>query len=374
MQNGKLLKFNYNTQTDSYQYDPTNGAHTVLSGNANGYFEISIQNFSYDLGNIIVEEVTAPTGYSPVGNIEIGYIDDQKNIGIIGGNSTMIKYVSGILIVGNSTDIMSVTAKKSWDCPENEWQPVTIQLLANGKLVTTTIAGVVPQVVLNAENNWQYTWNNLPVYVNGQKIQWSIKETAIGSENAKADGSFVNWLASYGIPIQSSGEDGNPHLLLTVTNTTKRVMLRLTKTNLDQTELLKGATFLLEVVDASGNVIPTEVVKNATTGDLGTLIFDNLKCGVRYRLTEQITPEGYLDMTEYIYFTINEDGSVKVEESYYAQAGNTAYNIIVRNIEAIPLPESGSYGTDMFYTLGLMLLALAAGIYIYHLRKRRCQN
>ena len=127
-----------------------------------------------------------------------------------------------------------------------------------------------------------------------------------------------------------------------------------------------------EVVDKDGNVIKTEVVKNATTGDLGTLIFDNLKCGVRYRLTEQIAPEGYLDMTEYIYFTINEDGSVVVEESYYAQAGNTAYNIIVRNIEAIPLPESGSYGTDMFYALGLLLLALAAGIYIYHLRKRRC--
>ena len=372
VQNGKPLKFNYNKQTDSYQYDPVNGTYTVLSGNANGYFEISIENFSYDLGNIIVEEVTAPTGYSPIGNIEIGYTDDEKTIGIIGGNSTMIRYVNGILVVGNSTDVMSVTARKSWDCPENEWQPVTIQLLANGKLVTTTIAGVVPQVVLNAENNWEYTWENLPVYVNGQRIQWSIKETAIGSESAKADGSFVNWLASYGIPIQTTDEDGNPHVLLTVTNTTKRVMLRLTKTNLAQTALLKGATFLLEVVDKDGNVIKTEVVKNATTGDLGTLIFDNLKCGVRYRLTEQIAPEGYLDMTEYIYFTINEDGSVVVEESYYAQAGNTAYNIIVRNIEAIPLPESGSYGTDMFYALGLLLLALAAGIYIYHLRKRRC--
>ena len=61
----------------------------------------------------------------------------------------------------------------------------------------------------------------MPVYVNGQKIQWSIKETAIGSESAKADGSFVNWLASYGIPIQTTDEDGNPHVLLTVTNTTK---------------------------------------------------------------------------------------------------------------------------------------------------------
>ncbi len=298
LQNGKPLKFNYNSTSDSYEYDAENGTMTELSGNANGYFEISIQDFSYDLGNITVQETAAPTGYSPIGDIEIGYIDDQNTIGIISGNSQMIKYVNGILIVGNSTDVLSVTAKKTWDCPENEWQPVTIQLLANGKLVTTVISSVEPQVVLNAENNWQYNWTNLPVYVNGEKITWTIKETAIGSEAAKADGSFVNWLASYGIPIQSTGDDGNPHVTLTVTNTTKRVMLRLTKTDLSMSVQLKGATFLLEAVDADGNVIPTEIAKTATTGDAGTLIFDNLKCSVRYRLTEQTSPDGYLPINE----------------------------------------------------------------------------
>lgn len=374
LQNGKPLRFNYNSETDSYEYDAENGTHTVLSGTENGYFEISIQDFSYDLGNITVQEVSAPTGYSPIGNIEIGYTDDRETIGIIGGNSQMIKYVNGILIIGNSTDVMSVTAKKEWDCPENEWQPITLQLLANGKLVTTVIAGVEPQVVLSADNNWQHTWTNLPIYVNGAKIEWSIKETAIGAETAKADGSFVNWLASYGIPIHSTDAEGNPHITLTVTNTTKRVMLRLTKTDLSKSVQLKGATFILEVVDADGNVIPTEIAKTATTGDAGTLVFDNLKCGVRYRLTEQTAPDGYLDLSEYIYLTINEEGSVTVEESYYAEAGSTAYNILVRNAEAIPLPESGSIGTDMFYTLGLALIAIAAGIYIYNLHKRRCQN
>lgn len=374
LQNGNPLKFNYNSETDSYEYDMQNGTHTVLSGSANGYFEISIQNFSYDLGNITVQEVSAPTGYSPIGDIEIGYTDTGKTIGIIGGNSEMIKYVNGILIVGNNTDILSVTAKKTWDCPENEWQPVAVQLLANGKLVTTVIAGVEPQVVLNAQNNWQHTWTNLPIYVNGAKIEWSIKETMIGTETAKADGSFVNWLASYGIPIQSTGKDGNPHITLTVTNTTKRVMLRLTKTDLSKTVQLSGATFLLEAVDANGNVISAEIAKTATTGESGTLIFDNLKCGVRYRLTEQQPPDGYLEINEYIYFTINEDGSVTVEESYYAEVGSTAYNIIVRNAPAIPLPESGSIGTGMFYALGLLLMAITTSIYIRYLRKRRCRN
>lgn len=372
-QNGKELTFHYNSESDSYEYDAQNGTVTELSGTANGYFEISIENFSYDLGNITVREITAPVGYSPIADIEIGYIDEQRTIGIIGGNSQMIKYVNGILIVGNSTDVLSVTAKKSWDCPENEWQPVTVQLLAGGKLVTTVIAGVEPQVILSAENNWQHSWQNLPIYVNGEKIEWSIKETTIGSEGAKADGSFVNWLASYGIPVQSTGEDGNPHITLTVTNTTKRVMLRLTKTDLSKSALLQGATFLLEAVDENGNVLAGEIAKTATTGQAGTLIFDNLKCNLRYRLTEQTAPDGYLPLTEYIYFKINEDGSVQVEESYYAEPGTTAYNLLVRNQESIPLPESGGNGTCMFYAFGFMLIAFAAGIYI-SLSKRRCQN
>ena len=228
--------------------------------------------------------------------------------------------------------------------------------------------------MLSADNNWQHTWTNLPVYVNGSKIEWSVRETMIGNESAKADGTFVNWLVSYEIPIQSTGEDGNPNILLTVTNTTKRVMLRLTKTDISKSVQLKGAMFLLEVVDAEGNVVSTEVVKTATTGDGGTLIFDNLKCGVRYRLTELAPPDGYLAISEYIYFTIQEDGSVSVEESYYAEAGSTAYNLIVRNVEAIPLPESGDIGTRMFYAFGLALIVTAGGIYIYHLHKRRCYN
>lgn len=152
MQNGVPLKFNYNSAADSYEYDPVNGTHTVLSGTANGYFEISINDFSYDLGDITVQEVTPPTGYSPIADIKIGYTDEHNTVGILGGNSELIKYVNGILIVGNSTDSMSVTAKKTWDCPQNEWQNVTVQLLANGKLVTTVIAGVELPVF----DEWNY--------------------------------------------------------------------------------------------------------------------------------------------------------------------------------------------------------------------------
>ena len=374
LQNGKPLKFNYNTASEVYEFDAVNGTETILSGNANGYFEIAIHDFSYDVGPITVREITAPTGYTPIGDIEIGYTDDQNTVGILSGNSELIKFMSGILIVGNSTESSSVTAKKAWDCPESEWQDVRVQLYANGKLVTTVIAGVEPQVTLNAANGWQHTWHNLPVYVNGEKIEWSIKEVMIGTESPKADGTFVNWIASYELPIKSTDENGNEHTTLTVTNTTKRVMLRLTKTNLSKTLQLAGAGFMLEAVDSSGNVLTNEISKSSTTGEAGTLIFDNLKAGIRYRLTETAAPEGYHLLNEYVYFTINEDGSVSVEDSFYASAGTTAYNIVVFNAAAIDIPESGGFGTGMFYAAGLLLILIALGVYIDTIRKRRCQN
>ena len=367
-QNDEVMAFSYDSEEEIYEYDPE-GTIKTLTGSANGYYEISIENFSYDLGAITVCETKAPEGYSAIGDIKIGYNDNQV-IEILSGGSDQIKYIDGVLIIGNSTDICSVTAKKEWDCPETEWQPVKLQLLANGKLVSTLISGVTPDVVLNSDNDWKYTWDNLPVYVNGSKIEWTIKEVRIGTEDCKADGTFVNWLASYDLPVHSTDSNGNENTLLTITNTTKRVMLRLTKTDTYRTTQLSGAGFTLEAVDADGNVLASEVVKSASTGSEGTLIFDNLKSGIRYRITETTAPEGYYPLSDPIYITINEDGSVDVESHYYTSAGSTAYNIVVANSKYVTLPDSGGNGNRMFYAAGLLLMA--AGIYIT-LRKRRWQ-
>ncbi len=369
LQNGSVLRFDYNSESGIYSLNNQNGAYNILGGNSDGYFEIAIEDFSYDIGPIVIREVTAPTGYTPIGDIEIGYTDDQHTIGMLSGNSELIRYTDGILVIGNSTESVTVTAKKTWECPETEWQEVTVQLLANGRLVTNIIAGVEPQVVLNSKNNWSYTWTNLPIYVNGAKIAWTLKEIQIGTEHCKTDGTFVNWLASYDLPVHSTGDNGVENILLGVTNTTKRVMLRLIKTDLGKTLQLSGATFLLEVVDEDGSVIATEVSKTATTGENGTLIFDHMKCGFRYRLTETVAPDGYLPLQDYIYFKIQEDGRVLVESNYFAEAGDAVYNLIVKNADALPLPESGGVGTSMLYAFGTLLMAIVAGIYINKRKK-----
>lgn len=369
LQNGQPLTFTYNAETGSYIYDAQNGTETVLSGHDTGYFEIMIEEFSYDNGAITIEEVTAPPGYTSVAAIEIGYVDDSGTIGILSQENEMIRYENGVLLIGNSTDTVSVTAEKHWECPVSEWQPVQVQLMANDKIASAMIDGIEARVTLSADTDWKHSWQELPLYANGEKIVWSIKELMVGTEAAKADGSFVNWLASYDPPITTTDEQGNPHVLLAVNNTVKRVMLRLTKTDVSRTTHLAGAVFQLEAVDAEGNLLANEVVKTGTTDAAGVLIFDNIKVGVRYRLTEITAPEGYRVAPMPIYCTIGEDGLVQVEEHLLAESGSTAYNILIRNALDVPLPESGGGGTLWYFACGLLLMA-AAGLYIFIFQKK----
>lgn len=375
LQNGVPLTFDYDTQSDCYIYNPVSGSITNLKGSNNGYFELSIEEFSYDLGPITICETKPPDGYAPISDIVIGYADSQSTgVEMISGDEKYAKFISGILIIGNSSDTTSVTAHKTWDCPESEWTDVDIQLFANNKLITTLISGIPPTVTLNSEKNWSYCWNNLPVYINGSKVTYSVRETRIGNEDCRSDYTFVNWLVSYDPPIYSTDSEGKPAVTLNVTNNTQRVLLRLTKTDIEMTERVSGAEFRLEVVDENGEPIAGEIAKTLTTGTNGTLTFDNIKCGVRYRLTEIAVPDGYNKLFDPIFLTISETGTVSIEPHPYAYAGSSAFNIVVCNQRAVPLPTSGG-NVLLFYTTGGILMALTACVIIKrYLLKRRYQK
>ena len=75
IQNGETLRFTYDSSSDTYSYDPA-GELTELSGSESGYYEVNINGFSYENGDIEIQETKAPEGYTPIGNILIGY---QKN-------------------------------------------------------------------------------------------------------------------------------------------------------------------------------------------------------------------------------------------------------------------------------------------------------
>lgn len=356
VQNGEYLRFTYDPLADRYIYDPA-GEITELTGN--GYYELVIEGFSYDDGYVEIQELQAPEGYTPVENILLGYRDDGT-IGILNA-SEMATYDNGLLTVRNSTDSTSVTVTKQWWCLLEEWQPVTVQLLANGQPVTLLVSGVEPAVILNEENGYAYTWDGLPRYANGAEIVWSVRETKIGNEDCLSDFTFANWLVDYGYPYYSYDETGRlVNTSFTVSNDTKRTMLRLIKTNLGGGIRLEGATFTLErLID--GEIDPDFVVRTMTTGADGTLTFDNLKYG-DYRLTEIHPPAGYFPLDEPAYLTIHADGTVTVQGHPYVLAGTTAFSVQVLNQPEKPLPLTGGKGTGGYTAWGILLLTAALGM------------
>ncbi|MBQ3085640.1 MAG: Cna B-type domain-containing protein, partial [Clostridia bacterium] len=362
LQNGVPLKFTYNETTHAYEWNQSNGTHTDLSASENGYFELLVEDFSYANGPVTVQEVKAPEGYTPAEDMVVGYLDEsQTEVGLISGGG-MVQYINGLLIVGNSTDSVTVTAQKQWDCPENEWVEVAVQLMANDRLATHLLGSVTPTVTLNAENGWKYVWADLPTYINGELVTYSIREIRIGEEQCKSDYTFVNWIASYESE-RTVTEDGENKLFLTVTNNTKRVLLRLTKLDALDGTRLANVTFTLETLKADGSIDSSVVAKVLATNENGVLIFDNLKANTPYRLRETGPPDGYYSI-EPIYFTIGEDGTVTVDDHAFAAATSNAYNILVYNQAMLPLPISGGNGTLLYIAIGAALMLLALCVYI----------
>ena len=423
IQNGTVMTFTYDTAANVYRYDP-DGTVTELSGSTSGYYELNIQDFSYEDGSVEVQELQAPQGYTPIENIVIGYrqqpqmllmaapppdLPVTEDTGQTGpaapveepaeatatdlimvtasapavmaaqtetpevellSSSPMASYSNGLLIIRNSTENTSVTVNKQWLCPAEDWREVTIQLMANDAPVTSLISGVELTKVLNEGNGWQATWDDLPLYANGAEIVWSVREVKIGSEKCLSDYSFVNYLVSYSAATYTYDSEGRlANTAFTVTNDTYRTLLRLVKTNLGGGIRLEGAVFRLERLidgEADGDFL----VRTITTGADGTITFDNLMYG-DYRLTEVQPPDGYEEMDEPVYLTIQSSGSVAVQPHPYAQAGTTAYTIHVLNQQQRPLPSTGGSGTTPFYLAGLLLIA---GALINLSLRERCRT
>ncbi|USS89118.1 Cna B-type domain-containing protein [Fructilactobacillus cliffordii] len=91
--------------------------------------------------------------------VEKEYDASAKNININGG-------IDG-------SGITQVSVNKVWNDNNNEYgarpQNVTVQLYANGK-------PTLQPITLDGANAWKYVWNNLVKQINGEPVQYSVKE------------------------------------------------------------------------------------------------------------------------------------------------------------------------------------------------------
>lgn len=392
-QDGKLITFDYNEGKGLYERNSagTGALRYLTSG---GYLNISLEGFSYDAGDIIFKEITTPSGYETVGEVRVGYLKDSNGDYVIGEDGDKVvgvtngaafaQYHDGLVIIQNNASLKNVTAKKEWNCDTSEQGPVRVQLLANGdaNLAARLLTGkkdaegnpVAATVTLTDAGGWSYTWEDMPLYANGERITYSIRELKIGDETCKADYSFANWITGY----QPAVTDSSGNITLVVENTPKRPMLNLYKTD-TLGRPLAGALFELVEVDGTGT--PAGTAKTGFSDDKGALSFDNLRYGAIYRLTERSAPTGYWAFTEAAYLTIAEDGKVtvgtgldasgQVTGSHGYVSASSTYTITAKNRSADALPETGGGGTTGYYATGVMLMLLALCVAILPQIKRK---
>lgn len=390
-QNENCLSFNYNEDTGQYERDESgNGAVTQIVTSSDGFSIISTTGFSYDYGDVIVKEVLPPGGYDPAPDITVGQ-DENGNVvlkdiaGKVSEEWESIAEVpnADVLVVkDHAAEYISVTVEKVW----NTYTPadsVEVVLQANGQHAAALFPGMTnAQVVLNAGNLWAATWTDLPRYANGQIVQWGVKEVVIGGKPTLADGTtFANWTVTYspGVGTDTDGDGDTDHWKYTVTNSTRRLQLILTKVGTDSM-LLPGNIFSLEQVELVDGVWqPVAGVANTQTTDTkGMLTFDNLTADVYYRLTELQASGGYFVGFAPVILTMDGEGNIQrvLDDGTTAQLHDPLiqvtgpYNIQVVNIRMTVLPETGGIGTYVYMQSGILLLILAATLLLYK-RKRR---
>ena len=124
--------------------------------------------------------VSEETGWSWVFTGLPGYKNGERirytiKEDVVPGYSAKVKYfdVTNRRTPGETT----VTVNKVWD-DDNDRDgirpnAVTVTLYADGKEAAAADAAVV----LNGENGWSYTWENLPAKANGKDISYTVRET-----------------------------------------------------------------------------------------------------------------------------------------------------------------------------------------------------
>ncbi|KIR12943.1 collagen-binding protein cbp (plasmid) [Limosilactobacillus fermentum 3872] len=93
--------------------------------------------------------------------------------------------IDGYNITNNHTPAtVKVSGTKTWNDNNNQDgirpSSITVNLLANGRQVASK--------TVSASDNWQYSFDNLAAYANGQKITYTVTENAVAGYTSTVDG------------------------------------------------------------------------------------------------------------------------------------------------------------------------------------------
>ena len=132
-------------------------------------------------GEYTIEETKAPTGY----------IKNDKVLTVnLNDGSAVIKTIT------NEAIKTSVKVTKKWNGEKKD--SVTVNLLADGEKVKS--------VTLNEENKWTYTFDDIPEYKDGKKIEYTVEEEPVEGYTTEISGDQEE---GYVITNTENFENGN---------------------------------------------------------------------------------------------------------------------------------------------------------------------
>ena len=331
------------------------------------------------IGNLTADKISYRYGVDNYkGDISLDRLDNGWKLSFHGKSAWAMFWTfqyhrtQGITLT-NSLDkdaYTSVKVEKEWrgDTPATRPGSVTVQLYKNG------IAEDAP-VVLNSENDWKHTFENLPVYtVEGEKVTknvYQVRETKIGDKTLDGNGRAQGYQSSVTEIVDDEGI-----VTFIITNSKDWQIVKISDSS-DQLKL-KGAIFKLTKNNTEapeptwwGETDENGVVK-WYTDSIRTKLFNGTFKDGEYTLTEVRAPAGYIKSEETWTITIEGGIATKIISSTGKEiktdklAGKDTYYF--KNTPLYELPSTGGHGIFV-YTIGGTLLLMAATFLLYKMKR-----
>lgn len=281
-----------------------------IIADASGFFTIRLEEGTYTLTE------TLPTGYFGPGTVQvtvaqntggnISYHAEAKALpeGITPSTGSWLQNADAdnVVILNVPRMLISVTARSSWPATGDKL-PVTVELWRDG----APLPGDAYTVELNKENEWQYTWENLPLFTDGTVADYTLREIEIGDtyrDPGVAEDGFADYLVTYAKALYRQAEDKEyreehwwqkadgtqcfaREALLVVNNEGIRGEIAFEKVD-EKGYPLKGAEFTLYA-----DVECTKRLATATSDENGDVQFEDKWPAGTYYLRETTAPVGY---------------------------------------------------------------------------------
>ena len=358
--------------TDFQLYSLGNGQYTVdrnelgavpapenrVTTNANGLVFL-------DLGGTgtytFTEEV--PTGYEDPGVITVtlgknGSITSASAANTA-GNRQFTAVSGSELVVRNYSKVVHLTVEKIW--ADNENTSVTLQGLVGGQSMGSDYS------VSLSNGKWSHRFTQkVPLYINGQKAVYSLRETHIGEWSYSpeyADDGYRYYDVSYAPMVyRSQGQvvtnpDQAEEIYLSVTNQRSTGALTIRKVDQGGAPLPGAEFYLYEASDSQAappapiqdgeghNVLNGTPVKSAVSQTNGQVNFGNVPVGTYY-LIEHAAPEFYQG-TNTVYLVEVQEGSSTMKQwvnDAWAATTKTVTNTLQTMEVTIKKVVAGNFG------------------------------